>query len=186
MKAIDVLTRDHERIKVILGLLGNAMRQLNTGGPADEASWLDLVGLCEHWVERAHVLKEEQALFPLLRARGLGPEVTVVAALLAQHQTGRAFLRELRRAVERLAGGDASARRDVALWARDYIELVKEHMRIEDQYFYGLADDSLAAADDVALLEKFEQIDRAVGGSSEQRERWSALFSSPSTSSTPH
>jgi hemerythrin-like domain-containing protein len=162
------------------------MHQLHSGAPADVAAWRDLVGLCEQWVDRAHVLKEEQGLFPLLRARGLGPEITVVAALLAQHQTGQAFLRELRQAVERLAAGDASARRDVALWARDYIELVKEHMRIEDQYFYGLADDSLSSTDDAALLEKFEQIDRAVGGSDEERRRWSALFSSPGTSTIPH
>jgi hemerythrin-like domain-containing protein len=186
MKAIDVLARDHERIKAALDLVGDAMRQLETAPRPDVEQWNDLLALCEQWVDKAHVLKEEQGLFPILRSRGLGPEVTVVAALMSQHQTGQAFLRELRRAVARLAAGDPTARQDVLVWARDYIELLREHMRIEDHYFYELADGSLSERDDAALLEKFARIDRTTGGSDEDRRRWAAMLTAASGEARPH
>jgi hemerythrin-like domain-containing protein len=179
MRAIDVLNRDHDRIKTLLVRLETAWRHLEAGHAVDAAPLIDLVTLCEHWVDRAHVLKEEQALFPLLKQRGLGPEITVVSALMAQHQTGQAFLRELRAAVDRLVAGDPSARREVRLWLRDYVDLVREHMRIEDHYFYDLAGDQLTAEDDAVLLAQFERIDRAVGGASADRHRWNDIPAEP-------
>jgi hemerythrin-like domain-containing protein len=186
MKAIDVLARDHERIKGLLDLIAEAMRELETAPRPDVAQWEQLLEMCEQWVDKAHVLKEEQGLFPILRSRGLGPEITVVAALMSQHQTGQAFLRQWRKAVERLAGGDATARQDVIVWARDYVELLREHMRIEDQYFYELADGTLTPADDEALLEKFERIDRTIGATPEQQRRWAAMVASQTVSGRPH
>jgi hemerythrin-like domain-containing protein len=186
MKAIDALARDHERIQVVLGLVEEGMRELESPGPANTDTWFDLLHLCEAWVDRAHVLKEEEGLFPLLRSRGLGPEITVVAALMSQHQTGQAFLRQLRRAVERLASGDASARHDVIVWARDYVELLREHMRIEDHYFYELAEGTLTAGDDLMLLEKFERIDRTIGATLEQQQRWAAMVAAHPPSSRLH
>ena len=186
MKAIDVLARDHERIQVILALVEQGMHDLESSRRANTEAWFDLLQLCEAWIDRAHVLKEEEGLFPLLRSRGLGPEITVVAALMSQHQTGQAFLRQLRRAVERLAAGDASARHDVIVWARDYVELLREHMRIEDHYFYELADGSLTAADEAALLEKFERIDRTIGATVDQQKRWAAMVAAQPPSSRPH
>jgi hemerythrin-like domain-containing protein len=186
MRAIDVLTRDHERIQTVLALVEQGMRELGTSGPVDTDAWFDLLQLCEAWVDRAHVLKEEEGLFPLLRSRGLGPEVTVVAALMSQHQTGQAFLRQWRKAVERLAAGDQSARQDVIVWARDYVELLREHMRIEDHYFYELADGTLTAGDDEALLEKFERIDRTIGATLEQQRRWAAMVAASPGSGRPH
>lgn len=186
MKAIDVLARDHERIQVILALVEQGMHDLESSRRADTEAWFDLLQLCEAWIDRAHVLKEEEGLFPLLRSRGLGPEITVVAALMSQHQTGQAFLRQWRKAVERLAAGDASARRDVIVWARDYVDLLREHMRIEDHYFYEMADGSLSDADDAALIEKFDRIDRTMGGSDEDRRRWAAILASARVEARPH
>jgi len=186
MKAIDVLARDHERIKGLLDLIADAMRELETAPRPDVAKWEQLLEMCEQWVDKAHVLKEEQGLFPILRSRGLGPEITVVAALMSQHQTGQAFLRELRRAVQRLAAGDHAARQDVIVWARDYQELLREHMRIEDHYFYEMADGSLSDADDAALIEKFDRIDRTMGGSDEDRRRWAAILASARVEARPH
>jgi hemerythrin-like domain-containing protein len=186
MKAIDVLARDHERIQVVLALVEQGMRELAASGPVNVDAWFDLLQLCEAWVDRAHVLKEEEGLFPLLRSRGLGPEITVVAALMSQHQTSQAFLRQWRRAVQRLAAGDASARQDVIVWARDYVELLREHMRIEDHYFYELADGTLTATDDAALLEKFERIDRTIGATPEQQQRWATMVATQTVSGRLH
>jgi hemerythrin-like domain-containing protein len=184
MRAIDELTRDHQRIKTVIARLEHAVAGFARARGTDVRGVQAIVGLCERWVERAHVLKEEHAFFPLLEARGLGPEITVVSALLAQHRTGEAFLRELRLALDRVAAGVPDARRDVVIWARDYIELLREHMRIEDQYFYALADHALGPGDDESLLEEFRRIDKAVGGNAAARDEWDEIPpSAPGTGS---
>jgi len=186
MRAIDVLTRDHQRIKTVIERLEHAVVGFDRGRGTDVGTLQEIIGLCERWVERAHVLKEEQCFFPLLEARGLGPELTVVSALLSQHRTGEAFLRELRLAVDRAGRGEAGARRDVVIWARDYVELLREHMRIEDQYFYALADDALTPGDDESLLEAFARVDRAVGGDEAGRSAWDRIPPAPGASGDVH
>jgi hemerythrin-like domain-containing protein len=162
MTAVESLTEEHGTILEVIGHLEHAADSVERGDPVDLRSVSDLVELCDLCVHTVHVTKEEQALFPLLASRGLGPDVTVVAALLAQHQTGGAFLRELRAAVTRTLAGDADARRDVVIWARDYAGLVREHIRIEDEYFYSLASQALRPEDDEALRGRFARIESSI------------------------
>jgi len=81
----------------------------------------------------------------------------------------------------RLDSGDPLARHDFVVWARDYVGLVREHIRIEDQYFYSLAAETLQPADDATLKARFERIERVSQGSGETercqslRERMRAL-----------
>lgn len=168
MTAVESLTEEHGTILEVIEYLEQAAIRVERGEPVDLGSVMEIVELCELCVHVVHVTKEEQALFPLLESRGLGRDVTVVAALLAQHQTGGAFLRELRAAVTRALGGEASAGRDVVTWARDYAGLVREHIRIEDQYFYSLASRALRPEDDEALRARFSRIESSMAGRGER------------------
>ena len=53
--------------------------------------------------------------------------------------------------------GRATRRRRAALAAdaRGYTELIREHIRIEDEYFYKLADQVLTEAEHAAIVEQF-------------------------------
>jgi len=162
MKAVELLLREHQDVEAILAILEAVARRVDDDRPVPPSLLTDLLEVCEHGVERAHVAKEECVLFPALAARGLDQKMTVVAALTSQHEAVRAFLGEMRRAADAIAGGDASAWRAFLLASRDYVKVVREHLRIEDEYFYSLADRTLDPADDGALLAGFERIDRVV------------------------
>lgn len=167
MTAVESLAAEHQAILESVTWLERVAARLAAGAAVDGAILVDLVELCDLCVHRSHIIKEEQGLFPLLETHGLGPDITVVSALLAQHQTGSAFLREMRNACNRLASGDHHARHDFLVWARDYVGLVREHIRIEDQYFYSLAAETLQPADDTMLKARFERIERVSQGSGE-------------------
>jgi len=175
MTAVEILSEEHRTILEVIVHLERAANRVEHGDPIDLRAVMEVVDLCDLCVHQMHVVKEEQALFPLLESRGLGREVTVVSALLAQHQTGGVFLRELRTAAARLGEGDSSARRDFVIWARDYSGLVREHIRIEDQYFYSLASQALKPADDEALQARFARIEGSIRGSG-GRARCAALL----------
>lgn len=175
MTAVESLAREHQTILDVVGLLETVAGRVEQGGHVEPAMLANLLDLCERCVHGCHVVKEEQGLFPALEARGLGRDITVVSAMLAQHQTANVFLKEMRAAANRLPSGDAAARRDFAVWVRDYVGLVREHIRIEDQYFYSLAEDTLQPADDEALRQRFDKIDRTANPP-EERARCRSLL----------
>ena len=49
---------------------------------------VDVLSFFESFTDRHHD-KEEEALFPLLAKHGIGPDQTVVSALMSQHEAGR-------------------------------------------------------------------------------------------------
>jgi hemerythrin-like domain-containing protein len=162
MKAVESLIREHQDVETIVQILEAVARRVDGGGTVAAAFLADLLEVCEHAVERAHVAKEECVLFPVLATRGLDQKMTVIAALTSQHEAVRAFLGEMRTAANAIADGDTAAWRAFLLAARDYVRLVREHLRIENEYFYSLVDRTLDPADDEALLAGFERIERVV------------------------
>ena len=51
--------------------------------------------------------------------------------------------------------GDPSAAAALVSDARGYTELIREHIRIEDEYFYKLADQVLTEAEHQVIVEQF-------------------------------
>jgi hemerythrin-like domain-containing protein len=79
----------------------------------------------------------------------------VVSALMFQHEAGRVYGSKMRSELTRLQQGDAAAGSALAADARGYTELIREHIRIEDDYFYKLADQVLTEAEHAAIVEQF-------------------------------
>lgn len=123
-----------------------------------------LVGAISGCLERLHVAKEEQALFPILQERGLTRDHAVVNALLAQHESGHVYLRKLRDLCDRARAGGRDAEEEFVAVARDFGELVREHVRIEDRYFYEVARDLLRPDDQPRLDAALARVEKAVGG----------------------
>ena len=62
---------------------------------------------------------------------------------------------KMRAELKRLREGDRSAALALAEDARGYTELIREHIRIEDEYFYKLADEVLTHAEQAAIVAQF-------------------------------
>jgi hemerythrin-like domain-containing protein len=122
-----------------------------------------------------HIVKEERALFPLLQARGLPRDHAVVSALLSQHDSARVYLRRLREACSLARSGGRQATASLATLAREFGELIREHVRIEDEYFYALARRQLQPGDLDTLAGAFAAMDRAIGGAAIREEARRAL-----------
>lgn len=159
-KALDLLREEHRAIKTMLAALEAAASRLEAGWSVQPALFARAIDFFKSFVDGCHRLKEESALFPLLATRGLGPEISVVAALLAQHEALWAYLRNIDTAVKRMAAGDDGGREPLIASVRAYASLLYEHIRIEDEYFYPLAERCFSAADDQALADEFERAEQ--------------------------
>ena len=114
----------------------------------------DLLDFFEMFTNGHHE-REENFLFPMLERHGMTGEATVITALLTQHDTGRMYCRKMRADLARLEAGDDSAAEDLSAHATAYCELIREHIRIEDEYFYRMASDLLTEPEQQALVAEF-------------------------------
>ena len=150
-------------------------RAVARGNPKSIVALEALVDALTACLVDLHIVKEERALFPLLQARGLPRDHAVVSALLHQHESARVYLRRLREACSLARSGGREAAASLAMLAREFGELIREHVRIEDGYFYDLARGQLQPGDVDALADAFTAIDRAIGGGAIREEARRAL-----------
>lgn len=173
MKALDLLMSEHRLIEAMLAIVDDAATRADRGEVVSPEVFADAIEFFRTLADGCHHAKEEGILFPLLAARGFGLEMSVVGALLAQHDAGRAHIRAMQRALADWEVEDVHAPRALAASAKAYVEVLREHIRIEDVYFYDLAAGLLTEADDRVLVDGFEQVehDRVGKGVHERFER---------------
>jgi CBS domain-containing protein len=153
----DELRREHRLItRVVAGLDALSLRRL--GGV--DVPTLPVTGAVEFFAEfvaRCHEVKEDEALFPVLVARGGGNGL--IAALRHDHEEGEQLLRALRPFTSRQrAGGEA--------WGllERYLDVLRRHVASEDVDLLPLADRVLSPEDDASLERAFRAIEeRALG-----------------------
>jgi len=160
MKSLESLYTEHRTIEQMLMVLEAVAKRLETGGDVPASLVSDLLDFFHHFADAVHHAKEERRLFPVLAGHGLGPEASAVGALVHQHDAGRVYVREMRAELERLRDGDRLVGAGLAASARAYIELLREHIRIEDEYLYPLAETALTSEEDTTLCSQFTELER--------------------------
>ena len=170
MRFLNVLMDEHRGFSTMLDVLDAIAGRLERREQVPMPMLVDVLDFFESFTDRHHD-KEEEMLFPLLAKHGIGPDQTVVSALMFQHEAGRVYGRKMRSELHRLQQGDPAAGAALAADARAYTELIREHIRIEDEYFYKLADQVLTEAEHAAIVEQFSGSPRSRAGHLE-RERY--------------
>jgi len=154
MRFLDVLMDEHRGFGSMLDVLDAIAGRLERGSEVPMPMLVDVLDFFERFTDRHHD-REEAMLFPLLAKHGIGPDQTVVSALMSQHEAGRVYGMKMRQELKRLQQGDPAAAAALVADARGYTELIREHIRIEDEYFYKLADRVLTEAEHAAIVEQF-------------------------------
>ena len=115
-----------------------------------------------------HHAKEEQMLFPVLHDHGVPRDGGLVAMMVAEHVTGRAYVREIGEAVALGLTSDDSRERFVVA-ARAYSDLLRHHILKEDQGLWPLAE-RILPPDVVAELDR--RFAKHGADNAEARARW--------------
>jgi len=159
MKAVDVLIGEHRFIKRMAAIIEAVADRLDRGEEVTGRLLGDVIEFSEQFTSSCHHAKEEHHLFPVLAQHGLGPDSSPIAALREQHEANHAYLREMHAALTRIRAGDPHAPQAFAASARDYVRMIREHIRIEDHYFQEIAG-VLTPEEDATLTGKMAAVDR--------------------------
>jgi hemerythrin-like domain-containing protein len=156
MKPTKDLMDEHEGILRMLDVLQAVCKKI----PADEKGLVeDLEGIMDFFtifVDRCHHGKEEEFLFPALENIGIPKEGGPIGLMLAEHQQGREFVMEMRKALK----GFNPESSVFAETATHYIKLLRQHIDKENTVLFSLADRRLSADTQAQLMEDFDRLER--------------------------
>lgn len=150
-----LLMAEHDRQRKLLALFPRMLARQDPFG-RDRELLLDGIAHARRYADRFHHTKEEDILFPM--PSGSHP---FIAAMTAEHATARDLLKKAEQAMQ---GKDPDA---LSLVLDRYVDLMRQHMRREDDVLFPwfqqvLDEESLAAA-----LEQFDKLDTKLGSTLE-------------------
>lgn len=169
---VEILKHEHRIIERVLRALGGLSERLKKGesvSPEALSSFLDFIGT---FADRCHHGKEETHLFPTLEQRGIPREGGPIGVMLHEHELGRGLVAELARAADAYGEGDRAAGPQFAEIARQYIELLTQHIQKEDNILFQMAEQVLDEETKARLERAFQQEEEELGaGTHEHFER---------------
>lgn len=164
MIATDILMGEHRVIERMIANLEEGARHLESDRTIRPGFFIEAADFIKGFADGCHHKKEEGVLFQSMATYGVPVEGGPIGVMLAEHEQGRLFTRNLRHAAERLEAGDQSAKRDVITNARGYAMLLRQHIMKEDNILFPMANRVLPPAEQEQVAEGFEHIEHEETG----------------------
>ena len=158
MKSVEALMHEHRVIERGLAVLEAIADRLGRGESVATDKVGALLDFFKVFADQCHHGKEEGLLFPELEKRGIPKEGGPIGVMLVEHDEGRELQRRMREAASNLS--DNEKRQQFVSAARDYINLLRQHIWKEDNVLFRMAEQVLTAHEDEQLAERFEQHER--------------------------
>jgi len=159
MKPTHILSNEHRLILKVLDVLELIGTQASKNKTFDLDDARAVIEFIRTFADKCHHGKEETYLFPAMETAGFSREAGPIAVMLFEHDQGRAHVREMAAAIDRVAKGEADATDRFAHNALGYVQLLREHILKEDNILFRMADQVLTDADKARLLAAFERVE---------------------------
>jgi hemerythrin-like domain-containing protein len=170
MKATEQLIHEHEAVTLMLNVLRSASDKMLQNEVIPSGHLDDMVDFLKVFVDKCHHGKEENILFPELVKKGLSERSGPVAVMLAEHEQGRAIIREMTTGIEAYKNGDKDAVRNITDSALSYIQLLTQHIYKENNILFKMADDLLSPEEQEEALKRFDELEERVIGPDKHEE----------------
>ena len=149
------LENDHRYILRLIDVMEKMVLTISTNLKHIEL----VVGLIRNYADGFHHAKEENLLFPTLVQKGFSNEQGPVAVMLHDHTEGRRFVKGMSDEIENIKNGDASSLTILYEYMQDYIDLLRIHIRKENNVLFPLADKVLSPKEQEELIQSFSAVE---------------------------
>ena len=170
MKPTEELSKEHEAILRMIGILAQVADRLETGAPVEPNDLDQAVEFIRVFADQCHHGKEEGHLVPALEKAGLARAGGPIGVMLAEHTAGRVHVGTMARAIPGLRAGDEHAAAAFATGARRYGDLLTQHIAKEDRVLFPMADARLSPEEQEALAKSFAAVEETVVGGGRHEE----------------
>jgi hemerythrin-like domain-containing protein len=177
LEAAQILITEHRLIEQVLDILDAAADLVEAEVEVRPGLFLDAADFIRHFADGCHHKKEEGALFQAMAACGVPVFRGPIGAMLADHELGREYTRQMRQAAEGGQNGDHQAAPVLVSSARAYASLLRMHILKEDRVLFPMAAQALPLEEQGRLAQSFEKIEREQIGEG-VKEKYQALAAS--------
>ncbi len=160
MKPTDILIKEHDAIMVMLNILEKVCLRLDAGESVEETDLENIVEFFKVFVDKCHHGKEEDILFPTLEEYGIPNEGGPIGVMLSEHLVGRDNVKGMSDSIAAYKDGKESASEEFVRYASDYIALLTEHIKKENNILFKIADMHIPEERQQSLLVDFERAEK--------------------------
>jgi len=164
MQATEDLRSEHKGVIRMLRIMDRIAESVDQGGAPDAEDLSRIVDFLRVFVDKCHHSKEEELLFPALRAEGVTSVDGVVAGLRADHARGREAVARLDALATDIQNADRSSAEQVADVLTAYTALLYDHIVREESECFAVADRELPEDVQRSLAAGYDRIERDVVG----------------------
>jgi hemerythrin-like domain-containing protein len=158
-KATEQLRKEHSAVKVMVRVLDRLCKRLEAGEKIDPDHLDGIIEFFQVFVDRCHHAKEENMLFVAMQKTTDPSDGDRIGALIKDHVSGRKYIQDLSKAAALYRKGDSAAVSMILQSARHYMTLLIQHIDIEDNVLYPIADSRLSGQKQEELLIEFDRLE---------------------------
>jgi hemerythrin-like domain-containing protein len=118
----------------------------------------DMIGFFRYFGDGLHHPKEEALLFARCHRRGMTDDDEPLEQMIGEHEWCRVQLDGLEQDLERIGPDDRATALAFAARLREYIEVARCHVQVEEEVFFDTAQHYLTNGDRHELTEEFEAV----------------------------
>jgi len=158
-----ILRNEHELILKVLGSFETMLNRVEAGTPPDRDFFSKAVDFLQGFADRYHHEKEERHLFPAMAQAGLPEEGGPVGVMLDEHDQGRAHIKGMVTAIGEIADRPDQGTAGILEHGRAYVELLKGHIRKENEILFPMADRVIGPEKMQDLTRAFDGVETEMG-----------------------
>jgi hemerythrin-like domain-containing protein len=160
MGPLEDLRAEHEGILLMLRILERVCARLVPGGRLDMTHLDKIMEFFVVFVDKCHHGKEEEFLFPALEETGVPREGGPIGVMLREHAAGRTYVSQMRQTLTGYKAGNPGAGEGFQQHARQYTELLRQHIDKENNVLFVMAESRLPRAKEKELGRAFEKLEK--------------------------
>ncbi|MTI48712.1 hemerythrin domain-containing protein [Sporosalibacterium faouarense] len=161
MNAIKLMMEEHKYIKRMLEVVRKLSIKVLNGEDVDYNIFYKVIDFVRNYADKHHHNKEEEILFKKM-SEELGEAIAngPIFGMLAEHDLGRLYMKNLEEAVQRVQDGDMDSRVDVIANAISYTDLLHRHIDKEDNAIYKFGENKLKKETLQEVEEMCEEVEK--------------------------
>jgi len=146
------LSEEHQNILRVIDAVLEKCNQVENGNPADPDYFGDVISFIKNYADGYHHRKEEDILFKAMLESVDCMHCNPIPVMLHEHDEGRHYVKEM---IEALAAENTEL---LIENARNYCELLQNHIFKEDNILYPMAEEALNEEQKEAVENKYSRV----------------------------
>jgi hemerythrin-like domain-containing protein len=164
MSPTEDLIKEHNAIKVMLGIMSKIAGNIDAGKGFDINDIKDIADFLKTFADKCHHGKEETVLFPALVLEGIQSENGPIGVMLHEHTIGRDLIKDLSMVVEKCKVDKSCSGEFISATLTKYVDLLQNHIQKEEHVLFPMANKVLNEQKQKVIFEQFEKIEEEVVG----------------------